>query len=109
MSTALLMDRLYKNLVPGDPGEDSDTRSPLPPAKALRQAQIWLRDKVTAKYVRDYLTRALNEGYIEESQAIAYRRVYEDWSDKEFPFKSLYHWAAFTVSGAGNKKVRFRR
>jgi len=103
LSTALLMERFYANLLPADhngPGEDPDTRSPLPPAEALRRAQIWLRDSVTGKQVRDYLAQALSKGYIEAHQAITYRRDYDDYPDDAHPFKRPYYWAAFSISGA---------
>lgn len=100
LSTALLMERFYVNLLCGDPDEDPNIRSPLLPAGALRRAQQWLRDKVTAKQVCDYLSQAQNKGYIEAHQAIAYRRVYDDLPDDARLFKSPYYWAAFTISGA---------
>jgi len=99
LSTALLMQRFYMNHLWGSSDPSQDTLSLSPPAKALRRAQIWLRDQVTARYVRDYLAQALDKGIVSASQAMPYLRGFDDLPDDALPFASPYYWAAFAIYG----------
>jgi CHAT domain-containing protein len=81
-STMLLMERLYQNLLGV---REAKNQTPIPPALALREAQIWLRD-VTAGEL------ALRTDQIGET--------YKELPPEQTRYSKLYHWAAFTFSGA---------
>jgi CHAT domain-containing protein len=109
LSTALLMERFYENLLRGDPDEDSDIGSPLPPAEALRRAQIWLRDKVTArqavKRCDEQVEKFKNKGeYPPEELSQAWREYYQMTreSPDSCPFAHPFYWAAFVLHSATN-------
>lgn len=79
LSTTLLTQRFYRNLLGQDGAE------PMSPASALRAAQRWLRN-ATTEQLRQYggdLAAAL-----------------ETAASSETPFSHPFHWAAFTVAGA---------
>ncbi len=99
ISTALLMERFYRNHLFGDPDEEPESRSPLSPTEALHRAQNWLR-KVTVGQMRAYLIEAVEKGYMKTHQAIACRRDYDGLSDTTLPFENPYYWAAFVIYGA---------
>ncbi|WP_089724021.1 CHAT domain-containing tetratricopeptide repeat protein [Candidatus Thiosymbion oneisti] len=79
LSTGLLLERFYQNLL----GHDGN--QPLPAASALRAAQCWLRD-VSAAALR------------EKGGAAAVALAPAQASDT--PFSHPYYWATFTFSGA---------
>ncbi len=79
LSTSLLMERFYQNLL----GHDGNR--PLPAASALRAAQRWLRD---------ISVEALREKGGEAAAALEQARA------GDTPFSHPYYWAAFTFSGA---------
>jgi CHAT domain-containing protein len=81
-STMLLMERFYQNLLGV---REAKTQSPMLPALALREAQIWLRD-VTAGEL------ALRTDQIGETC--------KELPREQTRYSSPYHWAAFTFSGA---------
>jgi CHAT domain-containing protein len=99
LSTALLMQRFYLNHLRGDPDDPARARAPLAPDEALRQAQLWLRDRLTVRQVREYLARVEKDKQISPAQASAYRREYEGRPEDELPFASPRYWAAFTAYG----------
>jgi len=107
LSTALLMVRFYELHWQGDAGNGE---GPLPPERALRRAQCWLRD-VTNEELRDYVRRhremtearqcgdrmsaaMVSAGLWQAGLAIAQGRA------DERPYHDPYHWAAFTFHGA---------
>jgi CHAT domain-containing protein/tetratricopeptide (TPR) repeat protein len=97
LSTALLMARFYALLRPGDPdAEHHEDR--LPPARALRRAQCWLRD-VTAGQLLEHLQRERAAGRIPETLAAqgVSRFAWED--DAVRPFAGPEHWAPFIFVG----------
>jgi len=107
LSTALLMERFYLNHLRGDPNEDPTTRSPLPPAEALRRAQIWLRDEVTAREVAERCGAQFAE--IEGKGEVPPEWLSRAWinyaqmarqNPTAAPFAHPYHWAAFALYGA---------
>jgi CHAT domain-containing protein/tetratricopeptide (TPR) repeat protein len=79
LSTMLLMQRFYRNLL-GDGGN-----APLSLASALREAQQWLRT-ATAEELSGW-----GDGFGEAFAALP---------PAQTPFEHPYHWAAFTFSGA---------
>ncbi|MBU0492440.1 MAG: CHAT domain-containing protein [Chloroflexi bacterium] len=103
ISTALLMERFYVNHLRGDPDEELDTRSPLPPAEALRRAQIWLR-KVTAEELAERFESELAKPDTE--RAMSYEQASEAWQrfaiDREKndqPYAHPVYWAPFMFAG----------
>ncbi len=90
LSTALLMARFYDLWREGD----------LPPAEALRQAQIWMRDSAAAE-MRDQFKAAAGltaQRMSEHSAAAFYARI--NWEDDDArPFAHPFHWAAFSYTG----------
>ena len=82
LSTMLLMERLYQNLLGV---REAKNQPPMPPAAALREAQIWLRD-VTAGEL------AKRPDEIGE--------IFKDLPPDQTRYSHPYHWAAFTFSGA---------
>jgi CHAT domain-containing protein len=94
LSTALLMKQFYTYYLQGG----------LPPAAALRQAQRWLREEVTAGLAADVCRRWVDSLYAHESPALA--QAIDDWTyydrlpPDSHPFAHPVYWAAFTISGA---------
>jgi CHAT domain-containing protein/tetratricopeptide (TPR) repeat protein len=106
LSTALLMERFYRNHL-GDPDEDATIKPHLPPAEALRQAQIWLRDEVTAQEAAKRCDKQIDrlESKGEDAPAWLSRawREYAQMARKtpdSRPFAHPFHWAAFAIYGA---------
>lgn len=105
LSTPLLMERFYLYHLRGDP-ERSD-EGPLPPVSALRRAQTWLRDKVTASQVANRCQAQVKElrsrGDPVPIQVVVAAMRYADMARKapdSHPFEHPLYWAAFTLSGA---------
>ena len=105
--TALLIERFYVNHRCGDPDQEPSARQPLPPAEALRRAQIWLRDKLTIEQVVERCDKMVEE--IEDEQEYPPRwlslaqREYEQMAWEEpssLPFAHPFYWAAFALHGA---------
>ncbi|MDW8405777.1 CHAT domain-containing protein, partial [Chloroflexus sp.] len=114
LSTALLMHRFYELHLTGDLNAGL---GPQPPARALRLAQVWLRD-LTYSAMFDYLERhrqlratqrlPANGGatataripfdFIATGRAIAEEGMLDDPSHR--PYASPIYWAAFTFNGA---------
>ncbi len=106
LSTALIMVRFYECYLRGDPGEG---QGPMPPARALRRAQRWLRD-VTADELLEYFER--HKAIHEARRRTAEKRMPEEVAAQgvirfalldadERPFAdSPYHWAPFVFVGA---------
>uniref|UniRef100_UPI002ACEF180 CHAT domain-containing protein n=1 Tax=Chloroflexus sp. TaxID=1904827 RepID=UPI002ACEF180 len=114
LSTALLMHRFYELHLTGDLNAGL---GPQPPARALRLAQVWLRD-LTYGAMFDYLERhrqlratqrLLADGgataparipfdFIATGRAIAEEGMLDDPSHR--PYASPIYWAAFTFNGA---------
>ena len=94
LSTMLLMERFYNNHLEKN----------RPPAAALRDAQRWLRDNLTAGDLRSRFSaerRKLLASYRFSSDLVTeqYRRFAEMDPDHR-PFEHPFYWAAFTFSGA---------
>jgi CHAT domain-containing protein len=92
ISTAMLMSRLYINLV----------RSSMNPVAALQEAQVWLRGRTPADvtaYLREWQGRTRSD--TSEATLLQYLKYYEYLakSSSAPPFAHPYYWAAFTVSG----------
>lgn len=107
ISTALLMERFYKNHLCGDPEQDPTSRSPLPAAEALRRAQTWLRDKVTAQAVArrcDEQIEKLEDAGQDPPEWLSLAwREYAALARKtpdHRPFTPPFYWAAFALYGA---------
>jgi CHAT domain-containing protein/tetratricopeptide (TPR) repeat protein len=88
LSTMLLMERFYRELL-----------TPQPAAFALRRAQCWLRDlsadQLAARF--DSERRSGDMQYEEASQA--WRR-FSSMPPEHRPFASPFYWAAYTFTGA---------
>jgi CHAT domain-containing protein/tetratricopeptide (TPR) repeat protein len=103
LSTALLMRRFYLYHLRGVP--DSPRDGPLPPAQALRRAQRWLRDEVTARMAAEFcLQRARQALRARDDRACrlaqdAFMR-YDRMAPDSRPFAHPVYWAPFIVSGA---------
>ena len=94
LSTGVLFDRFY-----------AGCRAGLPPAGALREAQLWLRDGITGgrmlqeEVVPALVSRVADEGLREVCLRLAahYAAACPDTP----PFASLLHWAPFGATGLG--------
>jgi CHAT domain-containing protein/predicted negative regulator of RcsB-dependent stress response len=101
LSTALLMQRFYFYHLKGDP--DRPAEGPLPLASALRRAQQWLRDEVTAAMAaetcrqRAEILKAQDDPAY--SQALKEQMRYERMDPNSHPFDHPWFWAPFTISG----------
>jgi CHAT domain-containing protein/tetratricopeptide (TPR) repeat protein len=87
-ATALLVSRFYWELSKGD----------MSPARALREAQIWLR-RVTAKELRRLLGELKDAPPPAGPTAARLRTALRVESSEACPFAEPYFWAAFTISG----------
>lgn len=87
-ATALLVSRFYRELSKGD----------ISPARALREAQIWLR-RVTAKELRRLLGELKDAPPPAGPTAARLRTALRAESSEACPFAEPYFWAAFTISG----------
>jgi hypothetical protein len=91
LSTAMLMERFYRLW----------RQDGMPPAEALRQAQIWLRDTTNEAlwmhYEQDVLA-GLERMPAEVAAHLAYDRMRGDPAAREFAHPIW--WAAFTMTGA---------
>ena len=100
-ATALLMQRLYANLLGRRPG----LSSPMPKAEALREAKAWLRGLKRADVLA--LTAALSGG-VERSKGAKARTSAElaapipAGADDDRPYAPPYYWAAFVLVGDPN-------
>jgi CHAT domain-containing protein len=96
-ATALLMDRLYRNLL----GKREDGAGPLPKAEALREAKRWLRN-LTAAEALDRLG-AITQGVVRgERPARAGMRAVpqaEGGAKDSRPYDHPRYWAAFILIG----------
>ena len=94
LSTALLMKQFYTYYLQGG----------LPPAAALRRAQRWLREEVTAGLAADVCHERVDSLYAHGSPALA--QAIDDWMyyarlpPDSHPFAHPVYWAAFTIYGA---------
>jgi CHAT domain-containing protein len=107
LSTVLLMERFYMNHLRGDPDENPKTRSPLSPSEALRRAQIWLRDEVTAQEAAErcdeQIDKLESKGQDVPTWLSRAWRKYAQMARKtpdSRPFAHPFHWAAFALYGA---------
>jgi CHAT domain-containing protein/tetratricopeptide (TPR) repeat protein len=101
LSTALLMQRFYLYHLKGDP--NSQQRRPLCPAQALRRAQQWLRDKVTAKMAAKFYRQRVDALRAQEDKAFMSAQeaffYYDQQPPDSRPFAHPVYWAPFTMSG----------
>ena len=96
VSTALLMMKFYEELLSGN-GE------PMPPSRALRQAQQWLR-KVTAGelaalFKSERQKAAANNDSSYDVISKAWRRFVSMTPPTIAPFADPVYWGAFTFTG----------
>ncbi len=94
LSTMLLMERFYKNHL-----EENKQ-----PAAALRDAQRWLRDDLTAGDLQSRFSaerKKLLAGHrFSADMVIQQYRRFAEMDPDDRPFKHPFYWAAFTFSGA---------
>ncbi len=88
-STALLMERLYKNHL----------QDGLEPAVALRESQIWLRD-ATARDIGEHFQSFLLPRMSHSEAAKAFGETMMRFGPNEQPYAHPYYWAPFTYNGA---------
>jgi CHAT domain-containing protein len=86
-STSFLMHRFYSNLL-------VERHSP---SRALREAQLWLRD-ATRKHLCDFLEGPVAKGGVHALQAYSELTLGGDPNDR--PFSHPVYWAPFFVTGA---------
>ena len=101
-STALVMERFYRDHLVGDPQSGEPAMSP---ARALRRAQRWLA-KVTAAELAGQLSTWALERSLPGRAAIAdaaERFALDDPDDR--PYASPYYWAPFVLVGVGSLAV----
>jgi CHAT domain-containing protein/tetratricopeptide (TPR) repeat protein len=100
LSTALLMIKFYEYHLRGDA---KTGEGPLPPASALRKAQLWLRDVTNAELSElfDMYRKATPNLSTRMTYELAQERFREhtlrDPNDR--PFAHPYYWAAFAFYG----------
>jgi CHAT domain-containing protein len=116
LSTALLMERFYVNHLRGDPDANPRIRSPLPPAEALRRAQIWLRDEVTAQEAARRCDEQIKK--LRDRRELVPKWLSEAWRKYSWmarkapdgrPFAHPFYWAAFILSGTTSDPDRKER
>jgi CHAT domain-containing protein len=97
LSTALLMIRFYENHL----------KDKQPPAQALRQAQLWLRDVTNAELgeLFDAFRKNTPDAQVSPRMPHAlasqeFRKYTLDSDPKGRPFAHPYYWAAFAFYGA---------
>ena len=83
---------------------DRPQDGPRPPAQALRRAQQWLRDEVTAKMAAETcLQRAQEALQAKDVQAFNLAQeaffYYDRMPPDSRPFAHPVYWAPFTMSG----------
>jgi CHAT domain-containing protein len=92
-STALLMERFYRNYVKSDMTIEA----------ALHEAQLWVRE-LSIQNVADYAEQAYQKAPSRNKvELFKYARYYRYLAEQEptsTPFAHPYYWAAFTVNGA---------
>jgi CHAT domain-containing protein/tetratricopeptide (TPR) repeat protein len=92
VSTALLIVRFYQYHLGKD--ESGESIEPLPPAAALRSAQLWLRDATREELGNSCLA------LVRMSPGEAHRELVLAGNPSEKPYANPYFWAAFTFTGA---------
>ncbi len=93
LSTALLMERFYRNHLDGK----------MDLAAALREAQLWLRD-LPVKEVARYADQCYRQSKRtkDAKELLKFKKHYDYLAGNEpttCPFAQPYYWAAFTLSG----------
>lgn len=100
LSTALLMIKFYEYHLRGDSGA-----GPLPPLRALRRAQLWLRGVTSAELSEMFLMFKRTAPDAPEQSRVAYalaRAKFTEYAlrrSDERPFAHPYYWAAFVFYG----------
>jgi CHAT domain-containing protein len=69
------------------------------PAKALRGAQLWLRDATAGEIkLAEHLERRYQDSGRRDATALRWMRYYRA-NPEEKPFADPYYWAGFVFSG----------
>jgi len=93
MSTMLLIERFYLNHI----------QKEILPTKALRNAQLWLRNVTTGELLRKYFNELQKYNINNRmSQACIINSIteYSKMNPNEKPFAHPYYWAGFIFNGA---------
>jgi CHAT domain-containing protein/tetratricopeptide (TPR) repeat protein len=102
LSTMLLMVRFYEFHLQGDPATGE---GPVPPARALCRAQLWLRDVTNAELGERFEVYKQTAPDAPDSSRMPYAFAREMFVEhtlrdpNERPFAHPYYWAAFAFYG----------
>lgn len=99
LSTALLMIKFYEYHLQGD---STSRDTPMPPARALRHAQRWVREVTNAELSE--LFQSFKQDASEQSKMVyaLARKKFREYALRNpdgRPFSHPYHWAAFAFYG----------
>jgi CHAT domain-containing protein len=100
LSTALLMIKFYEYHLHGDA---KTGENPMPPASALRKAQLWLRDVTNTELSElfDMYRKVTPNTQMQMAYELAQERFREHTlrDPDERPFAHPYYWAPFVFYG----------
>jgi CHAT domain-containing protein/tetratricopeptide (TPR) repeat protein len=100
LSTALLMTKFYECHLLGDPSNASN--GPMTPARALRRAQLWLRDLSRSELAALLDTLNENGGGQRSQLGTIVRHPFVEGALKtndQRPFSDPFYWAPFVMYG----------
>ena len=94
-ATALLMERLYQNLL----GQRAGLKEPLPKAQALAEAQAWLRTLPRAEALRQAARLSSGVARSKGRKDLPLLPAVPAGPAEQPPYAHPYYWAAFVLIG----------